>query len=38
MPPQQSDGLLGGFALALDFGAHDDGYLEAATPSEPARD
>jgi hypothetical protein len=22
MPPQQSDGLLGGFALALDFGAH----------------
>jgi hypothetical protein len=25
MPPQQSDGLLGGFALALDFGAHGEG-------------
>jgi hypothetical protein len=25
MPPQQSDGLLGGFALAFDFGAHGEG-------------
>jgi hypothetical protein len=38
MPPQQSDGLLGGFALTLDFGAHDEEHLEATTPSEPAGD
>jgi hypothetical protein len=28
MPPQQSDGLLGGFTLAFDFGAHDEGLPE----------